>query len=265
MSVLYYPQLPIGALAQYPAARNWSKRTIFNALQGGGRVVMQSPAPARVQFVLSYAGLSDVEFARLQALFTAAQGGFETFTFMDPIDNLLSWSEDFTASAWTIDPLIQPTKGNTDPFGGTAALRLTNAGQVAQRVIQSIAGPSWYQYCFSIYLRSDGPCSINVIRASASAEASQTVTAGSSWLRATISGSLSPQEDGVRFGLELPAGASIYAFGAQAEAQPSAGSYKATVDRGGIYPGSRFDQDSLSQVAGAWGQYSTEIRVISTY
>ena len=265
MNVLYYPQLPIGAIAQYPTARTWSKRSVVNALPGGGRVVMQDFAPARVRFVLSYAGLSDVEWTGLQSLFTAAQGKFATFTFMDPTDNLLSWSEDFTASVWTTDSLIQTAKGKEDPFGGTAALKLTNSGQAAQRLMQSLAGPSWYQYCFSVYLRSDGPCSVSLIRASASAEASQAVTIGTTWLRATASGALSAREDGIRFGLELPAGASVYAFGAQVEAQPAAGSYKTTLDRGGIYAGSRFDHDSLIQVADALGQYSTEIQVISSY
>jgi len=56
--------------------------------------------------------------------------------------------------------------------------------------------------------------------------------------------SLALNEDGISFGLQLPAGARIFAFGAQAEPQPAPGYYRKTTDRSGVYSHTRFDSDS---------------------
>jgi hypothetical protein len=265
MSALYFPQLAVGSVAQYPVSRQWTKPAVINVLPGGSTVLMASVTPARVSWKLGYTGLSDSEWGALQTLFTAVQGRYGNFTFVDPADNLLSWSEDFTAAAWTADPLLQIVAAISDPLGGTAAAQLTNAAQAPQQLTQSLAGPGWGQYCFSLYLRADSPSTVNLIRATASATSRQAVPVGSSWARVLTSGSLGGQDDGVHFGIELPAGASVLVFGPQVEAQPSAGPYKSKSQRSGVYTESRFDQDTLTQTADAVGQYSTTIQVTSSY
>ncbi len=265
MSTLYYPQLTTGSVAQYPVSRSWSQAAIVNTLPGGSSILMAVQRPARASWQLTYNGLSDAEWNGLQNLFTQAGGRLNTFTFLDPTDNLLSWSEDFTQSTWSADPLLSIVNGAGDPQGGSAALQLTNAGQAAQQVSQGIAGPSWYQYCFSIYLRTDGPCIVNLVRSSTSSATRQAVAVRTNWNRVVMQGANSPQEDGIRFGIELPAGATVCAFGAQAEVQPSAGLYKARLNRSGVYVSSRFDQDSLVQTAVAPRQYSTTIQITSNY
>jgi hypothetical protein len=265
MSTLYFPQLAVGSAAQYPVTREWSKPAVINILPGGSTILMARVTPAHVLWKLSYTGLSDLEWGALQTLFAAVQGRLGNFTFIDPTDNLLSWSEDFTAAAWTVDPLLQIVAAVPDPFGGTAASQLTNVAQAAQQMTQSLAGPGWNQYCFSIYLRADSPSTVNLIRSTASATARQAVAVGSNWARVTTSGSLGGQDDGVRFGIELAAGIRVFVFGPQVEAQPSAGPYKSKGQRSGVYPKTRFDQDILTQTASAAGQYSTTIQVTSNY
>jgi hypothetical protein len=265
VSTLYFPQLAAGSLAQYPVTRQWSKPAIINTLQGGSTVLMTRVAPARLSWKLAYTGLSESEWGALQSLFTAVEGRFGTFTFVDPTDNLLSWSEDVTAAAWTKDPLLQVAGGIPDPLGGPAAWQLTNGAQAPQQLTQSLAGPSSHQYCFSIYLRTNSPCIVNLIRAAASNSAREPVAVGSNWIRVLTSGSLGGQDDGVHFGVELAAGATVFAFGPQVEAQPCAGPYKPKADRSGVYTKSRFDQDTLTQTADAVSQYSTTIQVTSSY
>jgi hypothetical protein len=265
MSTLYFPQLAIGSVAQYPVTRLWSKPAAINVLPGGSMVVLDRVTPARMLWKLSYAGLSEQEWGALQSLFIAAQGRLGNFTFVDPTDNLLSWSEDFTAAAWTTDPLLQIVPAMPDPLGGTAASQLTNSAQAAQQLTQSLAGPGWNQYCFSCYLRADSSSTVNLVRGTATLTTRQAVAVGSNWARFATSGSLGGRDDGVHFGLELAAGNRVFVFGPQVEAQPSAGPYKSKSQRSGVYPKTRFEQDTLTQTASAAGQYSTTIQVTSSY
>jgi hypothetical protein len=226
---------------------------------------MAGVTPARVLWKLRYTGLSESEWGALQSLFIAVNGRYGNFTFVDPTDNLLSWSEDLTAAGWTADPLLQIVASIPDPFGGTVASQLTNNAQAPQQLTQSLAGPGWSQYCFTCYLRADSPSTVNLIRATSSLTARQAVAAGSNWTRVAASGTLGGQDDGIHFGIELAAGTRVFVFGPQVEAQPSAGSYKSKGERSGVYAKSRFDQDALTQTADAAGQYSTTIQVTSSY
>ena len=80
----------------------------------------------------------------------------------------------------------------------------------------------------------------------------------------TASGGLSVQQDGIGFGVQLPAGVQVDAFGAQVEAQPGAGLYKKTIDLGGVYSNTRFSSDLLSVTATAPNQHSCQIGLISS-
>lgn len=71
------------------------------------------------------------------------------------------------------------------------------------------------------------------------------------------------EQDGIGFGIQLPAGAQAQAFGAQVEAQPEAGPYKKTIDLGGVYTKTRFTTDLLSFTANAVNQNAGQIDLIS--
>lgn len=265
MSTLFFPQLPIGSIAQYPISRKWSKRTQVNTMQSGATVVMSSTDAGRVSWRLGYSGLSDAEWSSLTSLFNSANGSYGTFVFLDPTDNLLAWSGDLTQKVWSVDPLLQLTNGAADPQGGKCSVGILNAGQAPQRIMQSIPGAGWFLYCFSIYLRADSACAAKLIRSNASGEATQAVDLGQSWSRFVTAGALTGQDDGASFGVEIPPATTVYAFGAQVEAQASTGPYKPTLARCGVYTDSRFDQDVLTGTADAVGQYSTTLVINSPY
>src|ERR1700689_1884404 len=113
--MLYYPQLTTGAVSQFPVTRNANLRTVANQLPSGYTIRMADTGAQKVQWQLRYSGLSDGELSAIQSLFVAAQGQLNTFTFLDPTDNLLMWSEDWTQAVWTPDPLLQVTAGMPDP------------------------------------------------------------------------------------------------------------------------------------------------------
>jgi hypothetical protein len=261
--MLYYPQLSTGVVSQFPVNRRTTLRTITNTLLSGDSIRMSDPGSAVVSWQLQYSNLTDDEWSSLEQLFAATEGKLTTFTFLDPMDNLLMWSEDWTNAVWTADPLLHVSTGIADPLGGTGAVQLTNTAQTAQRIVQSIAGASWFQYCCSIYLRSAAPSTVQMVLSATGQESLTQVSVTSSWTRAIKADSLSLQEDGISFGLQLPAGTSIVAFGAQAEPQPAAGYYKKTTDLAGVYPNTRFDSDSLTQTTDAPNQNSCAVSLVS--
>ena len=93
MSTLYFPQLANGNIAQYPLTRTWLRAATINNLPDGSVIVLASVTPARMSWALTYSGLSQGEWSAIEALFEGVQGQFGNFTFVDPADNLLSWSE----------------------------------------------------------------------------------------------------------------------------------------------------------------------------
>ncbi len=238
-------------------------RTVANQLPGGYAIRTADTGAQKVQWRLQYSSLTDSERSFIEGLFESSQGQLETFTFLDPTGNLLMWSEDWTQGVWTADPLLQVTGGVEDPLGGSDAMQLTNTAQATQHVLQNISGPSAFVYCYSVYVRSAVPTTIQLVVTATGQTALTTVTTASSWKRVTATGSLSVQQDGLGFGLQLPPGAQVDAFGAQVEAQPAAGLYKKTIDLGGVYPSTRFSSDLLLITATSPDQNACEIELVT--
>ena len=262
--MLHYPQLTSGSICQFPIKRRTTLRTVTNELPSGDNIRMSDPGAAAVRWQLQYLGLTDGERSSIEQLFEAAEGRLTTFTFLDPTDNLLMWSEDYTKSVWTVDPLLHATAGMADPFGGTGAMQITNTAQVPQSAAQSIEGASWFQYCLSIYLRCDAPVAIQLVLSAAGQELRSPIPVGTVWTRATKTGSIPSNQDAISFRLELPAGARITAFGAQVEPQLAPGSYKKTLDRAGVYSQTRFDVDSMPITTDAPNRHSCSVSLVSS-
>jgi hypothetical protein len=261
--MLYYPQLTTGAIAQFPVTRNVNMRTVANQLPSGVTIRMADVGCQKVQWKLRYSGLTNAERNAIEDLFESSAGQLNTFTFLDPMDNLLTWSEDWTNALWTADPLLQVTTGVQDPFGNQSAMQLTNTGAAAQQIAQNTSGPSNFVYCFSVYVRSNTPTTVQLLMSATGQTLMTPFSATASWQRAIVSGSLSVEQDGISFGVQLPVGAQVDAFGAQVEAQAEAGMYKKTIDLGGVYSNTRFSSDLLTFSATAVNQNSCQLMLIS--
>src|SRR5205814_2286177 len=99
----------------------------------------------------SYAELVDDEVTSLTEFFSRTEGSLNSFTFLDPTDNLFSWSEQFDEAAWEKGPLLASTAGETDPAGTTRALRIVNNAGAPQTVEQTLNIPTSYMYTLSFY------------------------------------------------------------------------------------------------------------------
>src|ERR1700722_5333834 len=149
-----YPQTASGSVCQFPFTKILQYRTIANAAEDGSRVVLDDPNAARVRWTLNYSGLTDSDLATYQTFFAAMSGRLQSFTFLDPAGNLLTWSEDFTQTAWQKSTLIQLQPGTGDSLGSQRGTTITNQGLGDLALTQSVSIPSSYLCCFSLFISS---------------------------------------------------------------------------------------------------------------
>ncbi len=259
--MLYFPQLVTGAMAQYPLVKRRVFRSVSNVLADGKILTMADVSAGRVVWELTYRGLAEAERAALEMFFQQAQGRLKTFTFLDPVANLLQWSERLREPVWDRDPMLVLTEGQPDPEGTFRATRIANNGSAAQEIGQTLLAPGWYQYCFSAYVRSDTPADLALVRTTVDTQEQQGVPATPVWRRVWFSSRATTTADRVRFGLRLNGGTAIEVWGLQVEPQVHPSAYKATAARSGVYPAARFDVDALTVTAEAPGRYSCKIHV----
>jgi hypothetical protein len=261
MPKLYFPQLASGAVAQYPIRKMKLTRTIKNVLSDGTMIVYPDADAARLVWELSYTNLSTAEVEAIQAHFNNCVGRFHVFTFIDPTDNMLLFSSDLTNLAWQTSSPIHITPGISDPDGGSAAFSVTNTGQASQVISQSLAVPANYRYCFSLYVNSDEPSTITLVRSGISTEQRTSVPVGSRWSRVASSGQLNDSGAMFTVAISLAAGQRVELYGPQLEAQISPSRYRPTNQTAGIYSNAHWAVDELTVIAEAPTLFSTSFSI----
>lgn len=239
-----YPQLVTGVMSQFPIVKQRRPRTVVNAAADGSSVKLADPAGETIGWQLEYADLSDTEMEALRHFFAEMEGSLTSFTFLDPVANLLAWSEVLTNAVWVPAPSLSLLGGVADPLGGSSAWQLANAGQEAGSLKQALNAPTSYRYCFSVYAFSIQPATVELQLGSNSAQ----FTLGSQWSRIHIADTMDDTATAVEFGIRLPAGATVYAFGPQLEAQPAPSPYK-TGTTGAVYENARFRDDAFTSTS----------------
>jgi hypothetical protein len=122
--MLVYPQLPTGAIGQFPIHKSRHWRTVLNAAPDGSSIKLADPGGGTTEWQLQYGELSDGELFTLQQFFNSVEGTLIAFTFLDPLSNLLAWSNQLDQSAWEAGPFLGVSNGIADPTGGQAAWQL---------------------------------------------------------------------------------------------------------------------------------------------
>ncbi len=251
-----YLQLTSGALAQFPIKKRHQTRTVINRLADGSTVKLADLTGGTTGWQLQYAGISDSELAALQAFFQTCEGSLNAFTFVDPVGNLLAWSEDLTNAVWQPAPLLTVTSGVVDPLGGTQGFQLTNSGGAAQGVSQTLNSPGGYVYTLSVYAMAAQSTSATLSIGSKSTS----VALDSTWRRFSFAASADPAASSVTFSIDSGSGA-IEVFGPQVDAQPAASAYKRSTT-GGVYQNARFQGDVLDCTSTAPNQNSVTVNIL---
>jgi hypothetical protein len=254
----FFPQVGAGSIAQFPVSRSRRWRAIVNQMENGEVIMLPDTAAGQIQWKLSYQDLTDAEVQSLSDLFTASQGEFAAFTFIDPLANLLGWSESLSQSSWQLG-LLQTAAGVTDPLGTLRASSLTNSSAGTQSLQQSLGVSGDYVACFSVYLRSNMAGTVTLQRDGTAL----TVILSAAWQRVFVNGTGIGGAGQSTFSIALPAGLTVDVWGLQVEAQPYPSAYKQTTAALGIYEETYFDGDVLTITSTNVGFSSCEITLMS--
>lgn len=257
--MIYFPQLSSGATGQFPITRQRAARTVVNQSCQGYQVKLADPGAAMTEWHLSFEEMSDQELAALEALFQAVEGRLTPFTFLDPADNLLAWSEEQNQAAWQADPLLALTSGLADPLGGTGAYQVSNPAAATLMLQQLINAPASLNYCLSLYARSDECTRLWLVRGSES----DARAISPAWTRLTSAGQVQSTADTISFGIALDPSTAVDIFGMQVEAQTAASPYKKTAETGGVYPNARFRDDTLTITTVGPSRHSCELDIVN--
>lgn len=254
----WYPQIGSGSVAQFPVTRSRRWRAIVNELEDGEQIMLPDTTAGQIQWKLSYRDLVNAEVQSIGNLFAESQGEFGAFTFIDPLANLLGWSESLSQSSWQLG-LLQTAAGVTDPLGTTRASSVTNPAAGSQTVLQTLGISGGYVACFSAYFRSDAAGTVTLQRDGTQV----TVSVGPAWKRAYISGLGTSGAAQSSFSIVLAAGQTIDVWGMQVEAQPYPSAYKQTSAALGIYEETYFADDELKITSTGLGLSSCAIALMS--
>jgi hypothetical protein len=262
--MLVFPQLSTGASGLYPLTKSTRQRSVVNTL-GDGRSDVYADADAQsLAWELQAKGLTAAEWGAIETLFTATAGRWQSFTFLDPVGNLIAESENFGASAWTNGALIDLTSGVSDPFGTTRATAVVNASQATGGVAQTLAAPGNFHYCLSVWARTTSGTSVTLAISTAGGSATKTFVIGTLWVRVSLAANLGHNTASVTFGAQMAAGGSVDLFGIQVEAQLAPSDYKQTGTRGGVYSSARFGADKITVTAQGTDVYDAVIQIVNT-
>jgi len=253
-----FPQIGTGAVAQFPLTRSRKWRAIRNDLESSEQIILPDTAAGQIEWRLSYQDLTDTEAGTLSNLFAASQGSFGAFTFIDPLANLLAWSEDFSQPEWQFG-LLENASGMGDPLGTLRAWSVSNPGAASQALEQTLSMPGEYVACFSVYLRSDAAGTVTLVRDGTPV----IVAVGPAWQRAFVNGAGIGGAVNSSFSIAVAAGQTIDVWGLQVEAQPYPSVYRQTSAAEGIYAETYFENDELKITSTSPGLSSCEIGLMS--
>jgi hypothetical protein len=253
-----FPQIGLGAVAQFPLTRSRKWRAITNSLESSEQIMLPDTAAGKVEWRLSYQDLTDTEAGTLSSLFTASQGSFGAFTFIDPLANLLAWSEDLSQPGWQFG-LLQNASGIDDPLGTQRAWSVSNTSAASQALQQTLGVPGEYVACFSVYLRSNVAGIVALVRDGTQVN----VAVGPVWQRAFVNNTGVSGAVESSFSIAVAAGQTIDVWGLQVEAQPYPSVYRQTSVAEGIYAETYFENDELKITSTGPGLSSCEISLMS--
>jgi hypothetical protein len=254
----FFPQTGAGSVAQFPLRRSRQWRSIKNDLESSERILLPDSSAGQIEWHLSMKDLSDPETSAISGLFNSSEGQYGAFLFIDPLANLLGWSESLSRPDWQVG-LLTVSAGLSDPQGTTRASSLTNASAGAQWLQQTLGIPGDYVTCFSAWVSSSTTGDVTIARDGLTA----TAPVGPDWKRLYVSGRGAQGATQATFSLAIGAGQTVRVWGCQVEAQPFPSDYKQTSSALGIYEETYFATDELSIKNTGVGLSSCDVALLS--
>lgn len=244
-----FPQMSTGAVAQFPLRSRSHYLTRVTDADDISETVYAAWTNPFGAWDLSVDAATDADVQIIQTFFESQMGRYGRFIFLDPMRNLLKYSNTFTNPAWT-NTIDNTLTGIADPFGGTSAVQFANTSGVSESVIQGIAInatlPANAWFTASVWLQEASSGVLLRVTDNAAQTATLSVPFKSSWVRYEISKNFAASASGaIQFRVILPPSTVVNIYGAQLSYLPSAGDYDPTTSRNGVHPICRFDSDTL--------------------
>jgi hypothetical protein len=236
--------------------RSW--RDISNTLENGQRISLPDYGTAEIVWDLAYEDLTDAEVAQITLLFQEVRGPVGSFLFVDPLANLLGWSEDLAKNEWQKGQLTV-TPGLSDPPGSNRAWRISNPSPASQSLAQTLEVRGEYIACFSAWVRSASMAVVSIQRDGQQS----TYAVGPAWKRIQVSGAGNSGQAESSFSIRLEPLQSLDVWGLQVEAQPAPSPYKVSAAATGIYPETRFIEPELTITSTGLGFSACRLRLRS--
>jgi hypothetical protein len=217
--------------ATYPLTREVHFATRVNQMPDLTEYRATETATPLFRWDLTLEPLTDIEAATVQSFLQARGGGYESFSFLDPLDNLLQWSEDFTQAVWQKSaPADLVVTGQT----------LLNIGATALVVRQTIpVNPAGITFTGSAWMKAaTAPITLRL-----TGGVQTTFTPASGWTRFSVSEQFTVAAAQTGVDIEIPAGASVDVAGAQLVAAPGPANYTRTTTVSGFHANCRFASD----------------------
>ncbi|MEO8100786.1 MAG: hypothetical protein ABI811_24025 [Acidobacteriota bacterium] len=238
-------------------------RSVVSELGDGRRIAYSDVGTRQTEWELTLGGLSATEMAAVEELFESTYGRWRTFTFLEPAGNLLAQSEEYGAPEWDNGPLLELTPGIDDPFGGTRAVRVFNAGIVAADVAQTLLVPGQFHYCLSVWARQNNGPEVSLFASTTGSTVTNTCPLTTQWQRFLSPVALGVETESVTFGVTLGEAIGVDLFGMQVDAQLAPGGYQRTSTGGGVHGHARFASDVATVRAQGTDVFDSAIRIIS--
>src|SRR5579859_4514131 len=113
--------LSSGSIARYPLSTKEMFATRMNKFADFSRQTFAQLANPLSSWVLNLSMLTDAEASDWKDLFEATQGAYAPFSFIDPWDNLLQYSETQENVIWQVSNVaVAADSSVADPFGITS-------------------------------------------------------------------------------------------------------------------------------------------------
>ena len=258
-----FPQMMSGAVAQFPFRKEFAYRSLVNSGSGADEIVSSDTDFQTRVWELPFKQLTDGEWQEIEDLFQATEGRLGTFLFLEPGQNLLSWSEKLSDPIWQKVAGVSVNEGQPDPIGRNGAVYLTNSGG-GGTISQVLPIPASYRYAASIWARTSGAGAALRVTDTGSGGVEVGFRSDNVWRRYSVGYGVSSASASVAFELVAPSGAALDVFGPQLEAQIAPSTYKRTEQQAGVYQGARFDSDILGDTATGVNRHSGVIRIVWT-
>lgn len=251
-----FPQLLTGATAPEQVTRRRVANSVVTRNSSGYLKASAGESTGQVEWDMRFRSLTKSEWVALETFYDESEGPLLPFVFLDPLMNLLRWTEDLTQSIWVVSGGVTVTP-TSDGY------LIVNNGAGSGGVAQQVAIDATPVCCFSGEFRTLGPASQVTLSRSAAGLSSHG-RVGSNWEEVLLTGS--GNGDGPEtFAISIPAGSSVEVRGLQLEAQPAPGEATLSQGRSGVFEEAYFVDGSLDVTVRGLDEYDVRVLVESAW